>query len=151
MFAVARDGVLPLSSWIGKVDAQGQPRNAVTVVFICAATLLCTILPSQVAFTSLVSAGSVPLIAACGLIALLRLVMTPNRFQSSRFRLGRYAKPFYICAAAFNALVFAVSLYIVVKAIGAFNFTQGGYLSFLLPCYCADIQLRKYSFGLVQL
>ncbi|KAF8131166.1 hypothetical protein EV363DRAFT_1584023 [Boletus edulis] len=108
VFAVARDGVLPLSGWIGQVDVQGQPRNAVTVIFVFAAAMLCTILPSQVAFTSLVSAGAVPTIAAYGLIALLRLVMTPDRFQSSRFRLGKYAKPFYVCAAAFNALVFAV-------------------------------------------
>ena len=110
VFAVARDGVLPLSGWIGRVDAQGQPRNAVTVIFIFAAALLCTILPSQVAFTSLVSAGAAPTIAAYGLIALLRLFLTPNQFQSSRFRLGKYAKLFYVCAAAFNALIFAVRL-----------------------------------------
>lgn len=110
VFAVARDGVLPLSGWIGQVDGEGQPRNAVTVIFIFAATILCTILPSQVAFTSLVSASGVPTIAAYGLIALLRLFMTPDRFQSSQFGLGKYAKPFYICAAAFNALIFAVSV-----------------------------------------
>ncbi|KAF8554092.1 hypothetical protein OG21DRAFT_1522679 [Imleria badia] len=110
VFAVARDGVFPLSGWIGQVDAQGQPRNAVTVIFIFAAALLCTILPSQVAFTSLVSAGAVPTIAAYGLIALLRLFITPDRFQSSRFKLGRFAKPFYVCAAAFNALIFAVDM-----------------------------------------
>lgn len=119
MFAVARDGVLPLSGWIGQVDTQGQPRNAVTVIFIFAAALLCTILPSQVAFTSLVSAGAVPTIAAYGLIALLRLFITPDRFQSSRFRLGKYAKPFYICAAVFNALVFAVRVCLAVMIIQA--------------------------------
>ncbi|KAI9572429.1 hypothetical protein HD554DRAFT_2015076 [Boletus coccyginus] len=110
VFAVARDGVLPLSGWIGQVDAQGQPRNAVTVIFIFAAAILCTILPSQVAFTSLVSAGAAPTIAAYGLIALLRLFMTPDRFRSSRFRLGKYAKPFYVCAAVFNTLIFAVDI-----------------------------------------
>jgi len=110
VFAVARDGVLPLSGWIGQVDAQGQPRNAVTVIFVFAAVILCTILPSQVAFTSLVSAGAVPTIAAYGLIALLRLIMTPDQFQSSRFRLGKYAKPFYVCAAVFNSFIFAVDI-----------------------------------------
>ncbi|KAG1715674.1 hypothetical protein ID866_1478, partial [Astraeus odoratus] len=110
VFAVARDGVLPLSSWVGNVDAKGQPRNAVTVIYVFAAIILCTILPSQVAFTSLVSAGAVPTIAAYGLIALLRLIMTPNHFQSSHFRLGKYAKPFYICAALFNTLIFAVDI-----------------------------------------
>ncbi|KAF9242947.1 hypothetical protein BU15DRAFT_86712 [Melanogaster broomeanus] len=110
VFAVARDGVLPMSGWLGQVDSQGQPRNAITLIFIFAAGLLCTILPSQVAFTSLVSAGAVPTIAAYGLIALLRLIMTPNKFQSSHFKLGKYAKPFYVCAAAFNALIFAVDI-----------------------------------------
>ncbi|KAJ7274077.1 amino acid/polyamine transporter I [Mycena rebaudengoi] len=110
VFAVARDGVLPLSGWISTVTADGQPKNAVTVIYIFAATILCTILPSQVAFTSLVSAGGVPTIAAYGLIALLRLFMTPNDFQSSHFRLGALAKPFYACAAFFNALVFAVMI-----------------------------------------
>ncbi|KAJ7133530.1 amino acid transporter [Mycena epipterygia] len=108
VFAVARDGVLPLSGWISKVTADGQPKNAVTVIFVFAAALLCTILPSQVAFTSLVSAGGVPTIAAYGLIALLRLTMTPNDFQASHFRLGAFAKPFYASAVFFNAIVFAV-------------------------------------------
>jgi translation initiation factor 5B len=78
-------------------------------MYIFGAALLCTILPSQVAFTSLVSAGGVPTIAAYGLIALLRLTMTPGRFKSSYYYLGKYAIPFYICAVLFNALIFAVS------------------------------------------
>ncbi|KAG6896856.1 hypothetical protein C0992_005603 [Termitomyces sp. T32_za158] len=110
VFAVARDGVLPLSSWIGKVDSSGQPRHAITVIYIFGACILCTILPSQVAFTSLVSAGAVPTIAAYGLISLLRLTMTPDRFKSSYFYLGKFATPFYICAAIFNAIVFSVDV-----------------------------------------
>lgn len=110
VFAVARDGVLPLSGWISQVTADGQPRHAVTVMFIFAAALLCTILPSQVAFTSLISAGGVPTIAAYGLIPLLRLTMTPNHFRSSKFYLGKFAKPFYAAAVLFNALVFATDV-----------------------------------------
>ena len=37
VFSVARDGVLPLSSWIGHVDSHRRPRNAVTVMFVFAA------------------------------------------------------------------------------------------------------------------
>ncbi|KAG8891962.1 hypothetical protein FRB99_003215 [Tulasnella sp. 403] len=110
IFAVARDGVLPLSWWIGRVSADGQPRNAVTVMYVFGAALLCTILPSQVAFTSLVSAGGVPTIAAYGLIGLLRLTMTPNGFRSSKFHLGRFRLPFYAATAFFNAIVFAVDI-----------------------------------------
>lgn len=108
VFAVARDGVLPFSGWIGRVTTDGQPRNAVTVIYIVAALLLCTIIPSQVAFTSLVSAGAVPTIAAYAVIPLLRLFCTPNAFQHSHFRLGKWAKPFYIVAALFNILLFAI-------------------------------------------
>ncbi|TFK88365.1 amino acid transporter [Polyporus arcularius HHB13444] len=110
IFAVARDGVLPMSSWIGKVDAAKQPKNAVTVMFVFGAALLCTILPSQVAFTSLISAGGIPTTAAYGLIALLRLTMTPNDFTNSHFFLGRWRKPFYVATVIFNAVVFAVQI-----------------------------------------
>lgn len=57
VFAVARDGVLPLSGWVGKVTEDGRPKNAVTVMTVFGALILCTILPSTVAFTSLVSAA----------------------------------------------------------------------------------------------
>ncbi|PFH50562.1 hypothetical protein AMATHDRAFT_40760 [Amanita thiersii Skay4041] len=110
VFAVARDGVLPFSSWIGKVDAAGQPRNAVTVIYVFGAAILCTILPSQVAFTSLVSAGGIPTIAAYGLISLLRLTMTPNRFKQSYFYLGRFRHIFYVAAVIFNGVVFSVMI-----------------------------------------
>lgn len=101
---------MPLSGWISTVTANGQPKNAVTVMFAFGAVLLCVILPSQVAFTSLVSAAGIPTIAAYGLIAILRLTMTPDHFQSSHFRLGKLAKPFYIVAILFNALVFSVQI-----------------------------------------
>lgn len=110
VFAVARDGVFPLSGWIGRVTSDGQPRNAVTVMFVFAAALLCTIIPSAVAFTSLISAGAVPTIAAYGLIALLRFTQTPHSFKSSHFYLGRWARPMYVSTVLFNGLVFAVRL-----------------------------------------
>ena len=117
VFAVARDGVLPMSSWIGQVDDSGQPKHAVTVIFIFSAAILCTILPSQVAFTSLVSAGAVPTIAAYGLIALLRFTMTPNSFQSSYFFLGRFRKMYYLVTVLFNGLIVAVRLPIFLPGI----------------------------------
>ncbi|KAF5390428.1 hypothetical protein D9757_005219 [Collybiopsis confluens] len=43
VFAVARDGVLPMSGWIGQVTDKGQPKNAVTVLYIFSAIILCTI------------------------------------------------------------------------------------------------------------
>lgn len=110
IYAVARDGVLPLSGWIGQVDHMGQPRNAVTIMYIFGAVILCTILPSQVAFFSLVSAGGVPTIAAYGLIGLLRLTKTPDHFKSSYFYLGRFRKLMYAAVALWCALIVAVML-----------------------------------------
>jgi amino acid transporter len=145
VFAVARDGVLPMSGWISKVTSDGQPQNAVTVIFIFAAALLCTILPSQVAFTSLVSAGGVPTIAAYGLIALLRLTLTPNDFQSSHFRLGVFAKPFYVSAVFFNAIVFAVSpCYLLPRPLELIDPSRSGYdLPVLLPSHRGNSQFRE--------
>ncbi|KAI0761761.1 hypothetical protein BC629DRAFT_1584115 [Irpex lacteus] len=124
VFAVARDGVLPLSGWIGKVDSSRQPRNAVTVMYLFGAVILCTILPSQVAFTSLVSAGAIPTTAAYGLISLLRLTMTPNDFQNSHFFLGKWRRVFYLGATLFNGLVFAtqVSPFFFPVTAESFNF-----------------------------
>ena len=36
--------------------------------------------------------------------------MTPNDFKSSKFKLGPFAKYFYVAAAFFNAIVFAVQV-----------------------------------------
>ena len=76
-------------------------------MFVFGGALWFSILPSQVAFTSLISAGGIPTTAAYGLIALLRLTMTPNDFKNSHFYLGRWRIPFYIATVLFNGLVFA--------------------------------------------
>lgn len=88
VFAVARDGVLPYSGWVSQVS-NGQPKNAVIVVWVVSAIVSCTILPSSTAFTSLVSAAGVPSAAAYGLICLSRLILTPKTFPKPRWSLGR--------------------------------------------------------------
>lgn len=107
VFAVARDGVLPFSGWVSKVH-HGQPRNAVIVVWAVAALITCTILPSSVAFTSLVSAAGVPSAAAYGIICLGRLICTPKRFPKPKWSLGRWSKPFQFIAVIWNGWVVAV-------------------------------------------
>ncbi|KAI0057772.1 amino acid transporter [Artomyces pyxidatus] len=124
IFAIARDGVLPLSGWIGQVGQDGQPRNAVTVVFVIGAVLLCSVLPSEVAYTSLLSAGGVATIAAYGLIGLLRFTMTPHAFKASHFYLGKLARPFYSITILSMGLFVAVLIspfYFPVSA-QSFNF-----------------------------
>ncbi|KAJ5223396.1 Thiamine transporter thi9 [Penicillium chermesinum] len=107
VFAVARDGVLPFSGWVSKVY-NGQPRNAVIVVWAVGAIVTCTILPSSVAFTSLVSAAGVPSAAAYGLICLGRLLCTPKRFPKPAWSLGRWSKPFQFIGVFWNGWVVAV-------------------------------------------
>lgn len=107
VFAVARDGVLPWSSWVSKV-VDGQPRNAVIVVWVVASIVTCTILPSSVAFTSLVSAAGVPSAAAYGLICLGRLFLTPKTFPKPAWSLGRWSKPFQAISVLWNGWVVAV-------------------------------------------
>ncbi|GKT44544.1 thiol protease [Colletotrichum spaethianum] len=107
VFAVARDGVLPWSPWVSKV-VDGQPRNAVLVVWGVASVITCTILPSSVAFTSLVSAAGVPSAAAYGLICLCRLFLTPKKFPKPAWSLGRLSKPFQAIAVLWNGWVVAV-------------------------------------------
>ena len=102
--ALARDGTLPFSPWIGRVDENKKPRNALTLVYIFSACLLCAILPSQVAFASLTSAGGVPMAAACGLIPLLTLFATPKS------KLGPFAKYCYVAAVVFNAAMLTVKV-----------------------------------------
>lgn len=86
----------------------GQPRNAIIVVWVVASIITCTILPSSVAFTSLVSAAGVPSAAAYGLICLGRLFLTPKTFPKPAWSLGRLSKPFQAIAVLWNGWVVAV-------------------------------------------
>ncbi|GAB7350261.1 hypothetical protein MBLNU459_g0907t1 [Dothideomycetes sp. NU459] len=108
VFAVARDGVLPYSSWVSQVTDSGQPKNAVLVVWGVASIITCTILPSGVAFTSLVSAAGVPSAAAYGLICFGRVFLTPKKFPKARWSLGKLSKPFQFVSIFWNGWVVAV-------------------------------------------
>jgi len=108
VFAVARDGILPGSKWIGKVDANGQPKNAIIFIGLVAGFLLCTILPSTTAFTSLISAGGVPTIAAYALIPTLRLIFTRGDFANAKWSNGRFSTTFCVIAAVWNTFLLTV-------------------------------------------
>ena len=94
IWAVARDGVLPFSGWISQVSEKKEPKNAIIVMHGTAALLLCTILPSPVAFTSLVSAAGVPTITAYALIAFGRCFITPHNFKHAALQ-SRTVEPPY--------------------------------------------------------
>jgi amino acid transporter len=93
---------------VSKVSSEGQPRNAVIVIWVVASIVTCTILPSAVAFTSLISAAGVPSAAAYGLICLGRVFLTPNNFPEARWSLGKWSKPMQFVSIFWNGWVVAV-------------------------------------------
>ena len=112
LYAVARDGPTPLPGWVKwvkRVDSHHRPRNAVMVVYAFCATLLCAFLPSAVASTSLLSCTTLLIIMPYGLIALLHLTVTPDKFKGSKFYLGRFRRVIYAIAVIFEGCLFAVS------------------------------------------
>jgi len=112
VYAIGRDGPIPLHNWVSRLSKNRMPYNAVTIIFAFCAVLLCTALPSPVAFTSLVSACNLMLLSPYGLIALLRLTITPDKFNRSKFSLKKYVGKFrhliYAVTVIFGAFIFAV-------------------------------------------
>ncbi|RAL61850.1 hypothetical protein DID88_002913 [Monilinia fructigena] len=99
---------LATAGWVSRVSAEGQPRNAVLVIWGCASLVTCTILPSAVAFTSLISAAGVPSAAAYGLISFGRFFLTPNTFPQPRWSLGKLSRPFHFISIFWNGWVVAI-------------------------------------------
>lgn len=109
VYAIARDGVLPFSSWIGRINPKThQPQNAVTTMYIVAAVLLCSILPSSMAFQSLVSCAAVPTVSAWGLISFGRLFLSDLTQHKPKFNLGILSKPFLVISLLWNTFLAGV-------------------------------------------
>jgi len=77
-------------------------------MFVVAALLLCTILPSPVAFTSLVSAAAVPTITAYALICFGRCFLTAGKFSHAAWSLGKWSRPLTFIALIWNLYLAAV-------------------------------------------
>ncbi|KXT01565.1 hypothetical protein AC578_6328 [Pseudocercospora eumusae] len=122
IWAVARDGVLPFSGWISKVSEKKEPKNAIIVMHAVAALLLCTILASPVAFTSLVSAAGVPTITAYALICFGRVFLTPHSFQNARWSLGKWSRPMNLVALVWNLYLASVLFSPIVFPVTAESF-----------------------------
>ncbi|OLL25016.1 Thiamine transporter thi9 [Neolecta irregularis DAH-3] len=110
VYAIARDGILPFSGYIRRLAPNGQPRNAIFVIWGVGATLLFTILGSPVAFNSLVSAAGMPTFASWALIACMlgRAFITPNNFKNPRWSLGKFSRPFRVLAFIYTSFMCCV-------------------------------------------
>ena len=67
------------------------------------------------------------------LIGLLRLLVTPDEFKWSKFKLGRFAKPFYASTAFFNAIMLAVQISPFLFPVTAVTF------NFVSPSKCSRL------------
>jgi amino acid transporter len=108
VFAVARDGVFPFSDVLSRVSKSKQPHNAVIFIAIIAALLLCTQLPSQVAFASLTSTSAAGSIAAYGIVGFGRAFITRKTFRPGFWDLGRFGVLMAIVTFVWNGFAFAV-------------------------------------------
>jgi amino acid transporter len=108
VFAIARDSVFPFSDALCRVSKSKQPHNSVIFIAIIAALLLCTQLPSQVAFLSLTSTSAAGSIAAYGLVGFGRAFITRKTFQPSFFDLGRFGVMMAVVTFIWNGFAFAV-------------------------------------------
>jgi amino acid transporter len=108
VFAIARDSVFPFSDALCRVSRSKQPHNAVIFIAIIAALLLCTQLPSQVAFLSLTSTSAAGSIAAYGLVGFGRAFITRRTFKPSFFNLGAFGVMMAVVTFLWNGFAFAV-------------------------------------------
>lgn len=108
VFAVARDGVFPFSEVLSRVSRSKQPRNAVIFIAVIAALLLCTQLPSQVAFSSLISTSAAGSIAAYGLVGFGRAFVSRKSFRPGVWDLGRFGVVTAIVTFIWNGFAFSV-------------------------------------------
>jgi amino acid transporter len=108
VFAVARDGVFPFSDVLSRVSKSKQPRNAVIFIATIAALLLCTQLPSQVAFYSLISTSAAGSIAAYGLVGIGRAFITRKTFRAGFWDMGRFGVVAAVITFIWNGFVFSV-------------------------------------------
>ncbi|KAG4305726.1 hypothetical protein PORY_000636 [Pneumocystis oryctolagi] len=106
VYSIARDGVLFLSNWASKVDAECQPRNSVTLIWISSSIILCIIPFSQVAFTSFISAMTLPTVSANLLV--LRLSCKTDKHLQVKWSLGIVSRPFQVIAFVWCVFVMIV-------------------------------------------
>jgi amino acid transporter len=108
VFAIARDSVFPFSDVLSRVSKSKQPHNAVIFISGIAALLLCTQLPSQVAFYSLTSTSAAGSLAAYGVVGFGRAFLTRKTFQPSFWDLGRFGVLMAVVTFMWNGFAFAV-------------------------------------------
>ncbi|WBW75288.1 amino acid transmembrane transporter [Schizosaccharomyces osmophilus] len=109
-YSYARDGILPFSGWIGKVNNQTKtPVNAVICNGIISICILFLLFAGDETSSAVFSVGAVAAFSAFTIPIFIRVFcMKDSEFHRGPWNLGRYSRPIGALACAFVALMIPV-------------------------------------------
>ena len=153
VYAYSRDGALPGSRWLKKVNHRTHtPVNAVWFVLTLGALLGLLMFASPVAIGAVFSIGAIAQYVAFTLPIALKLFVVGDRFRPGPWHLGRFSKPVGVIACAYVVLMVPVLCFPAVKGSDLntlnMNYTcliYGGVMSLALLWYAVDA--RKWFKG----
>ncbi|MCJ1282233.1 hypothetical protein MMC26_001556 [Xylographa opegraphella] len=153
VYAYSRDGALPGSRWLKKVNHKTHtPVNAVWFVLTLGALLGLLMFASPVAIGAVFSIGAIAQYVAFTLPIALKLFVVGDKFRPGPWHLGRFSKPVGIIACGYVVLMVPVLCFPAVKGADLntlnMNYTcliYGGVMSLALLWYAVDA--RKWFKG----
>ncbi|KAA6412389.1 MAG: amino acid transporter [Lasallia pustulata] len=153
VYAYSRDGALPGSRWLKKVNRITKtPVNAVWFVLTLAALLGLLMFASPVAIGAVFSIGAIAQYVAFVFPVALKLFVVGDKFRPGPWHLGRFSKPVGAIACAWVVLIIPVLCFPAVKGkdLNALNMNYtcliyGGVMSLALLWYAVDA--RKWFKG----
>jgi amino acid transporter len=110
-YAFARDGAMPFSKWLIKLNSTKVPANAVWFNIIFAALLGIPYLFSEVAFETIVSINTISANISYFIPIWLRITMARKRFQRGPFNMGKLSLPCGVIACLW--ILFTSALFIL--------------------------------------
>ncbi|MCJ1389693.1 hypothetical protein MMC18_002550 [Xylographa bjoerkii] len=153
VYAYSRDGALPGSRWLKKVNhTTHTPVYAVWFVLTLGALLGLLMFASPVAIGAVFSIGAIAQYVAFTIPIALKLFVVGDKFRPGPWHLGRFSKPVGVVACAYVVLMVPVLCFPSVKGADLntlnMNYTcliYGGVMSLALLWYAVDA--RKWFKG----
>ncbi|KXS12440.1 amino acid transporter [Gonapodya prolifera JEL478] len=106
-YAVARDKVLPFSSYLYKTSSSGIPTRAVLFCALIAFLCVLPILGSTVAFNALVATSAICTNTSYAMPVIGRVFIAGSSFKRGAWHLGHFNTPLSLIFLAWIGLVFA--------------------------------------------
>ncbi|KAL2062927.1 hypothetical protein VTL71DRAFT_5999 [Oculimacula yallundae] len=153
VYAYSRDGALPGSHWLKKVNTRTQtPVNAVWFVVAIGCVLGTLMFASPVAIGAVFSIGAIAQYIAFIIPIGLKVFVVGDKFRPGPWHLGRYSKPIGAVACCWVALIIPVLCFPSVRGHDLTRLTMnytcliyGGTMSLALLWYAIDA--RKWFKG----